>query len=385
MEYIIHAQLEPEKKQIQIKLPHTFDLAQTENLYIAIQTFALNIGTQPPAIGKIRLLELDGFNGSLVQDKILDIFRIDNKYIFKERKTLDFVKLSHHSLSSLTFEVLDGNDKPIKLTKTSFITLCIKSMDKNYTTFSLHVTEEGKRKIPGFRYSLPYPIHLEQVGTWRISLSSIIFPNPNLGQDTELRVTAILYDRNVSWVYDDSNISNVKKFINVLQIDVRRKLNLQRKQSFKVGVLASKKFALVSSEPVKITFSNRLAYLLGFTDKGYTNAKSTIKLNRNEMFRGPNTVDLNRDVTEAVYIKCAQIAPSIVNNTYDHILKVVPIQSKTKKYFYYENEEPEYHNILPSTLSHLNIELCDQYMLPLPYKSTRFDKIFISFKVIHEK
>ena len=385
MEHVIHIRLEPGTVQNSIPLPHTFTRAQTENLYVSLQSAAFKISQTPPGIGKIRLLELDGFNSNLVQDKILDVFRIEKSTVYKDRRVQDFVKLSHHTLASLTFEILNGEDRPIKLAKPGYLTLRIKAMDKDYSSFSLHVTEEGKRKISGFRYQLPYPIHLEQVGHWKIGLSSVIFPNPNIGKDRELRITADLGNKSMSWTYADSKISSIRKFIGSLQLDVIAKLELQESQSFRVGVLDDKKFALVSSEPIQLMFSNRMAYLLGFVDEGYTKAGRSITLTPNLIFTAPNHVDLSRDVTEAVYIRCAQISTSIVNKSFDHIMKLIPVQSKNDKYFYYESEDVEFHSILPTTLSHLDITLLDQHFLPLPYKSTRFDKIFMSLKIVHDK
>ena len=384
METVINLQLEAGVAKNVVKLPLNIERAQTENLYIALQTLHIHVQPTPPTIGKIRLLELDSFNNNLVQDKILDVFKIEQLNIHKERKVLDYVKLSHHNLASLSIEILGSNDKPVLLSKPGYLSLRLKAMTKEYSSFSIHVTEEGKRKISGFRYELPYPIHLEQKGTWKLALSSVVFPNPNVGKDTELRITCILGNVNVSWTYEESKIWNIRKFINTLQLDIRAKLKLKRNQQFRLGIMESKNFALISSEPITVILSNRFAYLLGFVDDGFTKAGRSIDLVPNRKMVFPNTVDLGRDVTEAVYLKCSQIAPCIVNDKFDHVLKLLPIKSKSAKYFYYETEEPEYHIILPSTLSHLNFQLLDQNFLPLPYKSTRFDKIFISLKIIHE-
>lgn len=384
MDHSIYVQISPEQDVYAVQLPHVIDKSLTSNLHIAIQSLSLHIIPTRPTIGKIRLLELDGFQSDLVQDKILDVFRIESDSIYKERKNLDFVKLSHHSLATLTFQILDQDNNIIKLASRSFISLKIKTMTPEYESFHLHVTEEGKNKISAFKYQLPYPIHLNQTGVWKIAMTSIIFPNPNIGKDTELRVTVTLDNVSKAWTYENEEVTNIRSFINKLQLKIKKQLKLTGRQKFLVGVL-DKKFALLSDFPIKIKLSNRLAYLLGFVDDGYTKAGREIQLVPGVTFTAPKTADLTRDVTEAVYVKCSQITPSILNDRFEHILKVIPITSKTQKYFYYEAEEQEYHNILPSTLYNLSIELLDQNFLPLPYKSTRFDKIMLAFKVMHMK
>lgn len=385
MEHSVYIELQPDVTVHRISLPHVIDKHQTKHLFIALQSALLYLKKTPPDIGKLWLKELSGFRADLAQDKILDTVKIEDNLVQKERKILDFLKLSHHSIHHLTFKLLNSENQPIVLEKPSYLTLRLKTMEPEGESFNIHVTEEGKRKISSFKYQLPYPVHLSETGTWKLALSSIIFPNPNIGNDSALRVAVAYGNLAKSWSYDEEKVKNIRKFIYHLQENVKTKLELPAESSFLVGILQDKRIAFLSDLEISITFSNRLGYLLGFVGEGYTKAGKEFKLEKNVKYSSPYPVNMGRDVTDVAYVRCSQIAPSIVNSSFDHILKVIPVSSKRDKYFYYETEQLEFHNLLPTTLSHINIELLDQYSLPLPYKSTRFDKIMLSLKVKHEQ
>lgn len=384
METTLNLVLEPSKESNKINLPVTFNQKHNENLYIALQSFTLNLPILQFQIGKVELYELDGFHSGLVQDKIFDSFYINSLRVIKERKVLDFIKLSNHAINNLSIRILDANGNPVKLQNNSYLTVRLKTMPSDYESFTIHVEKEGKNKISSFDYRLPYPINLKQTGTWKLALSSIILPNPNIGKDRELRMNVTSGNQSISWTYNDSDVWNTNSFISKMHQDIRRKLKLKRSQLFRVGNLVTGKFSVYSGIDMKLKFSNRLAYLIGYYEDGFNKAGREIDVKSKKIFEAPNFINLSRDIVDIVYVKCNQISPTILNNQFDHILKVVPIRKTGEKYFYYENEELELHDVLPTTLSHLNILLTDQNHLPLPYKSTRFDKISINFKLIHK-
>lgn len=392
MDQYIYIELAPLITENIIYLPEVYEREVVENWHIAIQSFSLNFTPRNVGIAKIYLEELDGYHGGLVQDKILTLFNLDSTQVQKERKTLEFIKLNTHTISKLTFKILDDLNRPIILSKKSHLTLKIKRMDKQYESFSVHSEIEGRNKISKFSHKLPHPLHLDHSGNWKIALTSIIFPNPKLGRNDELtiRISNPLSGpggNNIPEVVQMNNgeMVSIQHFLTTMKKKIRETLELEKNTRFHISVDSSNKVTIISGLNLQLSFSNRLAYLMGFVHDGFMKAGRKIQLKKNVRYECPYHMDLNRDITEIMKVKCAQTVPTIFNDYYDHILKIIPIRTSDDKYFYYENEELEFHHILPSTLSSIDITLEDQDGLPIPYKSSRFDKVYVSFKIIHDK
>lgn len=157
MDNIIYIELLPAQKSTIIRLPHVFDKNHKKNLYIAVQSISLHLRPSSPSFGKLKLEQLDGFHSGLVQDKILDIFKIGYKdKVAKDRKVLNYVKLSDHVLSKLEVSLLDEENEAIRLSKKSFVVLRLKNMEQEYNSFTIHVNKEGKRQISKFKHTLPH-------------------------------------------------------------------------------------------------------------------------------------------------------------------------------------------------------------------------------------
>ena len=161
-------------------------------------------------------------------------------------------------------------------------------------------------------------------------------------------------------------------------------MRLKKGQKFGMVARDDGRVMILSSVPITLKFSNRMAYLLGFTDDGYEKAgRSVVLAQTDNVYIFKNKMDLQRDVVRIIKVKSNIIVPSVLNNRYEQILKVfhVPHKTEDEKYLSADFEQLEYHPIIPSTLFKIPIELTTHEDLPVYFSSSVYESLIMSFKI----
>lgn len=106
----------------------------------------------------------------------------EEKYLFKEIDTVDYVPLLNSVLSHINIKLLDSNDEELHLIPgpATIVKLLLREMLPNKESFNITLTSEKSKqyienKSNSFKVKLPNTLHLDS-SKWRVCLNSISFP-----------------------------------------------------------------------------------------------------------------------------------------------------------------------------------------------------------------
>ena len=283
------------------------------------------------------------------------------------------------NFNTLTVRILDSQNTPVKLSKDhpTILSINIAVMDQ---VREYHLKMSGNPQevsyLEGLYSTLPYRVQLQEKGTWKMALSSIFFPNPKLqtckawvrikfqGEEktSEFNLNDIMNpifgDEYMDIGYDNADLPIIIHLRNIFYDS-----GILASQVAIMPIIRNSKLCLQIKSYVDFEFemSKDLAYVLGDTSEGYLNAGGPYTIQQGSIITFDKHISINRRPLDTLMLTCDIIEPSMINNKFRHILKIVPVKRSHEEYLTYEPARHEFHDITPSNLEAMNFKLMDMY------------------------
>lgn len=397
---IVHINLFPGQETHIIRLPTEIYTPPNTTWAVSLQSYSLNIPDFKPEIVKLLVDEISGEIEGFKTKNILGFVNIGQAVTRGESHHHKFIRIQNHQLSKVTVRIQKLDGEPIIVGINSYISLRFRQMNSYEHDIPIHVHMHGEENMTDFDVELPHPVHMDPSSVWKIALSSMIFPNPETDAEDPLfiqiahRDAYVISALRVDYSIDEIK-TNIRKFVKKMERDIKDSPSFVNKRKLRMAVTptghllirlgpAEKGFEGAPkpfTNDVNLTLSNRLAYILGYIDRGYEQAGRTLKISPG-IFKFPNKIDVFRDKCELLYVKSNIVSPAIVNGKFAPLLRIIPICQTENKYNYFESKNLEFHDIITSTLTRINISLRNQNNLPIRFESSKFNHLIINLRLV---
>jgi hypothetical protein len=316
----------------------------------------LNVKSPYPAI-QIHIAELRG-NVLNTHYNLLDTIYSNTREFAIDPENVLFQPLGETVLNFLSVTFTDRQSFPVQPIENSYLQFTLKNMSVSepkvvpiYAT--LTATYPGSEV--GFR--LPRVIHLEQKGTWQLAISSVILPNTAVTIEDSFGLTVERDGESTSVAIVKNSIQSsypLKQVAAQLQRKIARQMEDSKPNKLQITVDRSGRFTFLSLVPCRITLSNIMAWALGIQENGYDNAGLSLDLVPDMGKRSEGRANFNFIPHSGVFVECSNIEPSVHNNEFRNILRILPVDfSSTAENVWHQFKHLEFHDLTHSTLSEL--------------------------------
>ena len=362
-----------------LQLPHNFNTSNQIHLALKSCDIFLNESNSPHSYLKIEVLEVN--NHEIVKENrnlisVIYKFPRNSRVIF-EGKNLAFLSFDNQSLSHLTIRLKNERDEIVKLDSvaTSFLRFAMKKVEVE-TRPDVHLYQTGRLASNGFfRFDLPRYLNIEK-GSWQMALSCIGFPDPNSFIKPEKVEAKFIYGTNFEKVSlsNPALQSSHHYFWNGIRMGLYKVLRAEYGKLKLNAVENTQQISSELSKPLHIQFDRYLGYLLGVSSD-FNECNRVITINPGKVEKFEDEVNMNRRLFNGVIVKSSILQPSIFNGRYSPLLRVIPIQNPTD--YYFENfHNLEFVEISPSSLSNIDLQICNENEFRIAYPHNNEIKLF---------
>ena len=282
--------------------------------------------------------------------------------VYNNEQTI-FTRLEGDEFHKLSIRILNSEDQVLKLCKErkSFMVVKICAMSSN-NFYKLRVNgkmDYNTYGLSGLRAELPHEVNLTEKGNWSIALESLHIPNPKIQKmGATMLVQADGMEKAFSY-----NLGEFAHQMGEFQLFTRVKEHIESVTSnitLKLhhgDVIA---FESWNQNTHKIYFSKALGFILGVSDVGIEKAAEPITIKYGHGFVLPLPMSMKRRPCDCVILKSDLIVSSILNKSFQHILRVIPVTSATDEYLHFEPKILEFHDVSPSAFKEILFQLTDE-------------------------
>ena len=348
-------------------LPQNFNT--NNNIKIGLVGMSLYFERESEKSRRIRISLLEANNHSVVKSEknTLHITYLPEgeRHIEAENTYPSFISFDNRSLTYLSFQFTEFDGKEIELSSRQSCFLRLKVIEMRGPA-DIHLYCEEKMNSTGeILIDLAHPIILPEGYNWGMNLVSIGFHNPNI-YETDGYFSITWNGASESMKLDMKNLTTETTLI-MLETMLSRvspdesKMSLHMQEDGRLAIKSNLDY------PVSIEFNKSLGHRMG-VDSNYNLASKVITINPKSSFVLNQPMDLKRPILTTLFVQNSCLQPSIVNQSYNNILRMLPVFS-SNKYLFTKFKTEEYIDIIPSSLSTINFKFTSEnteFMPQLP-------------------
>lgn len=345
-------------------LPHHYQIRSGEKWFITIDAINIVLEKKNPCTSllHIRLDELKTTRFNTLNKRFLRITKCihqpDNKQtIFKEFERNSLHQLKTGTFNELTFSFTNEFEEKLSINpEESFLHCTLINMDSEEYHFTL--TSEVKEGQTEIQTELPYRSRLESKGTWKLACQSVLLPKIQ----EKSKFTLYIYDEEKKiknqFSYSQSSLSNPNDIISQMNDDLEREFGV-KKIRFRIDQDGIMK--VFCKTLFNFSISKALGLIFGNTQEDPEKMLS-VRPNATGFFSSkydPERKDPNSK-NKLIFLKCDIVVPSVYDNGFKNVLKMIPFKQSETDPFFYESKMLNYVEISPSSLSSIYFSMEDE-------------------------
>lgn len=284
-----------------------------------------------------------------------------NKQLSLEFKDVQFYKLQRSVLSSLSIQLTNEKNEPLKLGHGQGTVVSLTVKQKMDSTFWVTVRSTDNKDVypnnsaSNFIVELPRLLHLDP-NSWETALSTAEIPTsinlqPYLDSDFAVFQTRDVYELlNKSPIYNDTN------FLDELVLAINKCV-----KSTIIVNIENEEISLTCPIKTHVKFSVSLGFLFGSLGEIF------IRFTPNTPFK-LGKLNLSKIRPQVMLVKTNFSKHVILGSKYDQIIQIIPIIKKDSS-FVYENDNKNFIGVLGEPIRKIHIQLLDLLEKPIQFRS----------------
>ena len=358
------------------ELPQNF--GANNNIKIGVVGLDLYLEQASEESRRLKIILLEGHHNSVVKTEKNTLFVTylpgGQRHVETENIFPSFLSFDNRSLTYLSFQFTDfeGGEIHLDSENSSFIRLKVIEMrgpSDIHLYFEKEINENGEIVI-----DLAHPIVLPEGYNWGMNLSSIGFHNPN-NHDQSMGYIAYKYGEETENTKFEMKSNDPDGTLLIMKTLLSR--ISPDSHVLSMYVQADGRLAIKSNleNPLSIECNKDLGHRIGI-DSNYNLASKIVTIKPNSTFVLNQPVNFSRPILTTMFIESGTLQPSIVNERFSPILRMLPVFSQ-QKYFFKKYATQQFIDIIPSSLSTLDFKFNAENGEFIPQMNDVPKKIFI--------